>query len=223
MLAAQADPSITKITAFELPKSIKFKGRLQEGWKWKDKSGENILLTSLVSTYKDRLPDPGTGDDSYSAELHAFHFVKKDSGYKLLWKISDAEKICPFDLTVEFIKGSIKITDLDKDGISETTVQYKLSCRSDVSPAQMKLIMHEDTVKYALRGTMWIKASEEDKFEVTEQNVNLETWKEYKGTEDEWEKLYGRYQTEKDFIVAPKEFLIFARRQWLRYAKESFE
>jgi len=152
-----------------------------------------------------------------------FHFVKKDTGYNLVWKISDGERDCPFDITVEFIKGSTKISDLDKDGIAETTVQYKLACRSDVSPAQMKLIMHEDTVKFALRGTMWLKSSEEDKFTVTEQNVNLDTWQDYKGTDDEWEKLFGRYKTEKEFTKAPASFLNFARRQWLRHVKESFD
>ncbi len=140
-----------------------------------------------------------------------------------MWKISDAEQDSPLDLAVAFIKGSLAITDLDKDGMAETTVQYKLACRSDVSPAQMKLILHEDTVKYALRGTMWVKTGEESKFTVTEKNVNLETWKDYKGTDDEWEKLFGRYRTEKDFLAAPPEFLIFARRQWLLHVKESFE
>ncbi len=223
LLAAQTAFSLKKINALQLPANIKFRGKLYEGWKWTDKLGENILVTSLVATYKDKLPDPETEEETYSAELYAFHFIKKDSVYQLLWKISDAVKGCFFDLSVEFIKGAIRITDLDKDGIAETTVQYKLACRSDVSPAQMKLILHEDSVKYALRGTMWVKASEKDVFTVTEQNVNLETLKEYKGGDDDWEKLYGRYQSENDFKTAPSAFLIFVRRQWLRYAKESFE
>ena len=51
----------------------------------------------------------------------------------------------------EFIKNAAVVTDLDQDGIAETTVQYKLACRSDVSPALMKLVMHEGETKYAHR------------------------------------------------------------------------
>lgn len=223
VINAQSGISPVKIGTDQVPKTIKFRGKLVEAWKWKDKLGENLLITSTVRPYKGKNSDMETDEAVYSAELHAFHFVKKEAGYNLIWKISDGERDCPLDITVQFIKGSTKISDLDKDGIAETTVQYKLACRSDVSPAQMKLIMHEDTVKFALRGTMWLKSSEEDKFTVTEQNVNLETWQDYKGTDDEWEKLFGRYKTEKEFAKAPASLLNFARRQWLRHVKESFD
>ncbi|MFC0775355.1 M949_RS01915 family surface polysaccharide biosynthesis protein [Terrimonas alba] len=216
---AQVLTSVKKIAPGQLPKTVKFKGKAHEAWKWKDKLGENILITSTVKP----LMDNKEGEAVSSIEIHAFHFVKKDSVYKLLWRISDSESNCPFDLTAEFIKGSTSISDLDKDGIAETIVQYKLACRSDVSPAFMKLIMHEDTVKYALRGNMWVRSGEESKFNVKDDNVNLEMWKEYTGTEDDWDKLFGRYQSEKDFMFAPKEFLIFARQQWLSHVKERFE
>jgi hypothetical protein len=178
------------------------------------------VITSVVPSYKSK---SFTGEEeAYSTELHAFHFIKDDSTYKLLWKISDAVKGCPFDITANFIK-PLQVTDLDKDGTAETTIQYKFACRSEASPAQMKLIMHKDSTKYALRGTMWLNYSGEMKFTVTEKNVNLETWKDYRGTDDEWEKRYGRYESEKDFIQAPPSFLSFARRQWLKYVKESFD
>lgn len=222
-ISAQTTISSKKITIAQVPKTIKFRGELIEAWQWNDKSGDNILLTSAVSPYKAKSFTGDEDEEAYSAELHAFHFIKKDTVYKLLWKISDGSKGCPFDITAEFIKDAIKISDLDKDGIAETTIQYKLACRSDATPAQMKLIMHEDMLKYALRGSMWLAFSEEMKFDVTEQNVNLETWKDYKRTDDEWEKLYGRYQSEKDFLLAPPSFLNFARRQWLRFVKESFD
>lgn len=220
---AQTVFSSEKITTGRIPKTIKFRGKLVDAWKWKDKLGDNVLITSIVRPYKVKGRDEEAGEEVYSAELHAFHFVKGNTEYKLLWKISDMEKECPFDLSVGFIIGATKIMDLDNDGIAETSIQYKLACRSDVSPSQMKLIMHEDTVKYALRGTMWIPNSEHSKFTVSLQNVNLESWQEYKGADDEYEKLFGRYESEKDFLTAPAGFLNFARNQWLRHVKESFD
>jgi hypothetical protein len=215
-----------KLTTAQLPKIIHFKGKLIEAYKWNDKTGENILITSLVKPYKEKKMDKEMEEFPYSAELFAYQFRKKDNNYKLLWKISDGEKKCPFDITTEFIKGSTIITDLNKDSIAETTIQYKLACRSDVSPAQMKLIMHQDTVKYALRGTMWIKYAMPDSnavFSITEKDVNLETLKGYKRKDDDYSKGYGRYETEKDFKNAPAGFLEFARKRWLKFAIEKFE
>jgi hypothetical protein len=212
-----------KISRAQIPVSIKFRGTMQEAWSWKDKLGDNILITSSIAATREKDPDPSTGDEAYSAELHAFHFVKKDTGFRLLWRISDSEKRCSFDLTAAFLNGATQITDLDQDGIAETCVQYKLACRSDVSPAFMKLIMHEDTTKYALRGHMWVQASADEKFTVTESEANLESLKGYKGTEEEYAATFGRYLTEKEFATAPSAFIVFARRQWMKYVKESFD
>lgn len=211
-----------KLEAGQVPTTIKFKGQFKEGWQWDDKLGKNILITSYVDAFGDNQENE-FGEEGQTAELHAFHFVKKDTGYMLLWKISDAMKSCPFDLTVTFIKGSTTVTDLDSNGIAETTIQYKLACRSDVSPAYMKLIMHEDTTKYSLRGPMWIKAGADDKFTVTENSMNLE---KLPRKTDEYEQIlqsFGRYESEKEFAGAPAVFLQHARKQWMKYVKESFE
>jgi hypothetical protein len=212
----------TKADASQVPSSLKFRGKPYEVWQWKDSLGDNLLIASLVEPYADK-PSKEYDEEGNTSELHAFHYVKKDGDYKLLWKISDAEKSCPFDITCGFIKNGITVTDLDKDGIAETTVQYKLACRSDVSPADMKVVMHEDTAKYALRGLMWIKASEEDKFTVTDDNANLESLPKKK---DEYEQLiqsFGRYQNEKEFATAPPEFLKYAKDQWMKHVIEKFD
>ncbi len=45
------------------------------------------------------------------------------------------------------------VTDVDADGVAEIAFLCKLSCRSDVSPARLKLIMYEGAQKYAIRGS----------------------------------------------------------------------
>jgi hypothetical protein len=222
MVKTNEPVTATRIIESQLPSVIRFKGKLQEAWQWTDKSGENILITSIVEPFDDKQKDE-YGEEGQTAELHAFHFIKKESDWKLLWKISDGEKACPFDITAGFIKNATTITDLDGNGIAETTVQYKLACRSDVSPARMKLIMHEDSLKYSLRGYMWIQAAENEKFTLKEDELNLE--KQPK-TDDEFEGYrlsMGRYETEKEFSKATPAFLIHAKKQWFRYAVETFE
>ncbi|MBM3415723.1 MAG: hypothetical protein FJY20_04580 [Bacteroidetes bacterium] len=136
--------------------------------------------------------------------------------------LGDKEKTCPFDITCEFIKDAVSITDLDANRLAETTILYRLACRSDVSPSAMKLIMHEGEKKYVLRGLTWYGMGDA-KFEVTENNANLEKLPGYKETEDEFMKTFGRYESEKDFEGAPAEFISYARSRWVRFVKESTE
>lgn len=211
--------SAVNVPADQVPPGLKFRGTVDGAWQWKDKLGENLLITTMVTPFVEN----ADGEEAKTAELHAFHYIKKDTSYKLLWKISDAEKECPFDLSAQFINDPVIVTDIDNDGVGETTIQYKMACRSDVSPAYMKIIMHEDSAKYSLRGLMWIKASEEEQFTVTENDMNLE--KQPKKT-DEYEALiqrFGRYETEKEFAAAPAGFLAHARSRWMKFVKESLE
>jgi len=70
---------------------------------------------------------------------------------------------CQFDLTLEVKPASLSITDLDKDGTAETAFAYELSCGSDVSPNDLKVILHEGAQKYALRGRTKVHVGQDDK------------------------------------------------------------
>lgn len=143
----QSPFKLISLSKSQLPGGVRFKGKVEQALKWTDKLGENILIMATFGPYKDENKDM-PGEEAKTIELFSFHFIKKDTGWKLLWKITDAEKACAFDITAEFLKAGTRVTDLDNDGIAETTIQYKLSCRSDVSPAYMKVIMHEGESKY---------------------------------------------------------------------------
>jgi hypothetical protein len=212
----------SKIGIADLPKAVQFRGNLKEAWQWKDGRGANILVTSYVAPYDDSRKNQ-YGEEGQSAELHAFHYVKKGEDYELLWKMTDGEIACPFDITCEFINRATSITDLDKDGIAETTLLYRLACRSDVSPAALKLIIYEDVAKYTLKGLSWVSVSPEEMFSVTENDANLETLKGYRKTEDDYMKTFGRYESEREFAQAPPGFITHARREWMKFVKESFE
>ena len=113
-----------------------------------------------------------------------------------MWKINDFVKDCPVDLTLEYIDRSLVITDLDKNGIGESSFLYKMSCKGDVSSDDMKLIMHEDKNKYAIRGSMDLKMNGQ-----------------------ELEK--GSMKTDPSFDKAPPEFLEYARKQWNIFKTEN--
>ena len=211
---------IRQVDSAAIPAGIKFKGSLYQAWEWKDALGDNLLIASQTPITETTNADDETGA---AASLHAFHYTKDGDTYKLLWQLNDGVKDCPVDLTCTYLANSIHITDLDNNGVAETTLQYKTACRGDVSPAYMKVIMHQDTVKYGLRGNMWVKQNTADRFTLSADSLNLEKLPKPK---DEYARLVqmdGRYESEKDFLKAPESFLLFAKEQWLKHVIETFE
>lgn len=216
--AQKIDP--VKGTSADIPKSINVPGIVDQVWTWSDNAGKYLLIESTKDIYKEKGTE--SGDPENSGELYAALYLVKDSDYSPVWTMSDSEKDCQFDITCAFVKDATSITDLDADGTAEITLIYRLACRSDVSPAEMKLVMYEGKDKYMLKGFTWY-GSPEDKFEVTEANANLETLPGYKKTEEEFMKTWGRYESEKEFTGAPPEFLSHARNRWIRFVKEGGE
>lgn len=153
------------------------------------------MLTKTNVKEKKSKP-PNSDETELECELYGYHYVSSGGSYTLLWKIQDYVKECWFDLTLDFITGSLSITDLNENGIAESTFLYKMACRSDVSPSELKLIMHENDVKYALRGNMQIKI--------------------------EGVAEGGNYKVDKSFDSAPQGFLDYAKSQWKEYRLEFF-
>jgi hypothetical protein len=129
-----------------------------------------------------------------SRELTVVHTV----GKKELWRARDFVDNCEFDLTLEVIEGSIKVTDLDGDEEPEVSFLYKLACRSDVSPLTAKLLFYEGTRKYALRGETRERVGEA----------------EYAG---------GAFAADPSFEQAPKPFVEFVKAQWKTLIVEAAE
>lgn len=122
--------------------------------RWKE-STDHLLVLSLGQYVEEQ---PEDGEDyalpSSTQYLYGTHYyTDAETGeYLLLWRIQDFVKDCEFDLMMEFVDGTLEITDMDKDGIAESLFIYRMTCTSDVSPMTQKLIMHEGENKYALRG-----------------------------------------------------------------------
>ena len=140
-----------------------------------------------VVRFELRTPKQKKTDDGFerSRELTVTH----SAGSKQVWKARDFVERCEFDVTLEVIEGSIRLTDLDADGEPEVSFLYRLACRSDVSPLDAKLLMYEGAAKYALRGTTKERVGEN----------------EFAG---------GEYKVDPSFEQAPTQFVEFAKAQW---------
>ncbi len=176
----------------EIPSEIKFEGKIKDAIRWKDSSGENIVITSETGIYQStKFKHESDGSD---AELFAYHFIKTNGSFQQTWKVYDFISDCPVDIVTEFVDSTFQLTDLDQDGIAEIWMMYKTACHGDVSPLDMKIIMYEGSQKYAIRG--------EDKV--------------MHGVDDNGEKMYmgGEYTTDAAFSRGPAEFLEFAKKLW---------
>ena len=198
-----ASPGQIQLLDFDpkaLPAEIRYKGEIVAGARWLDKNGENLLLLCQTGPLKSPRQELGE-DDTKDARLDAYHYVKDKKRYRLLWKLYDHIDSCRFDLTAVFIRKSLTVTDLDGNGIAESTFMYRLGCRSDIHPLQLKLIMHEGQAKYALRGETLV-------------NVGAPPG----GGPD---RIIGGLNTiDPAFHRAPKVFLGHALKQWKSFEKD---
>lgn len=181
----------------DIPSDIKYSGNIVTGKRWNDRNGENILILTKTNIKKVKPKHPEFDEYEQECELFGYHYVSSGGSFTLLWKIQDFINKCPLDLTLDFIPNSLTITDINENGIAESTFLYKMACRGDVSPSDLKLMMHENDNKYAIRGTMHIKAD----------MIN-------EG---------GSYKVDKSFDSAPDGFLDYAKEQWKKFREERFD
>ncbi len=140
----------------DLPKNLACKGKLAQALRFTDKTGTYLLVTTQTGV------QTKTGsDDNRSAHLYAYVYKMQPAGAaSLLWQLNDGVDDCQLDVVTEFVPATLSVTDLDQNGIAEVWLMYRTACRGDVSGAETKIIMHEGTSKYALRGEGMIKAGD---------------------------------------------------------------
>lgn len=171
-----------------LPDDIKYAGKIVAGARWEDKKGSNLLVITET-------PEKEHSSDSRTKELFGYHYITNGSDTKLIWKINDFIKDCPVDITLQYINKSLSITDLDNDGTAEIAFLYRMSCKGDVSPDDMKLLMYEGESKYAIRGQMELTIKGEGTYG-------------------------GETKIDSSFHKAPKEFLDYAKERWSEFVSE---
>ena len=122
--------------------------------------------------------------------------MRRNGAWSQLWRTFDSVRECGEDVVLTHSPRTLAITDLDRDGVAETTFVYLLACRGGLDPADMKLIMHEGATKYAIRG-----------------NTDLR--------DSGFEYPAPRMALDPAFSRAPRSFRDFAVAHWNRFVRES--
>lgn len=158
LLTSCSNPNVavTKVTSVKidttsLPKDIRHKGNIDTAVKYTDSEGEHILITS-----EDADVD---GDRLTGIYLYAYSYRLSGGKWRLQWQMHDLTNQCEEDAAGDFLPGTFSITDLDHNGRAEVWLMYRLACRGDVSPGDMKVIMHQGNNKYAVRGHSRVKVN----------------------------------------------------------------
>ena len=190
-----AQVTVTKLTRAELPKEIKFRGRIVDAHRYKDTLGQNLVIRTETGIYRTRAD---IENSTNSARLYAYHYTLNEDSAQLTWTLTDHILACELDLSANFIENAFSMTDLDNDGIAETWLVYQTYCRGDVSPGTLKIIMYEGVNKYAMRGARKIPVSPT-------------------------EVLGGKYSFDKAFLNAADTFRNYAKKLWKKYEPEAME
>ena len=184
-----------------LPKGILFEGKFLDAVRWTDSIGDNIVIRTQTGIHINKKFDHE--NDGRDAEIFAYRYLVEEGNVKLLWKVYDFIKDCPVDVEAEFFKDTFPVTDLDNDGIAEVWLMYKKVCHGDVSPYDMKIIMYEDSQKYAMRGEN----------------------KVFGGTDEKGKKHYigGDYTFDSAFDEGPGVFLAYAKQLWQKNIMQKWD
>jgi hypothetical protein len=131
---AFADTKIVE-QAPKLPAGLTAKGTVVAIASFTDKNGENVVYVETVEN-----------------EIHAYGFVKKDE-WKSLWQAADGFRDCKGSVTITYKPTSLGVTDVDGDTLAESSFGYEMACSAENAPMQLKLLMYEGAMRYALRGS----------------------------------------------------------------------
>ena len=123
--------------------AMPFNGRFFSALSWNDQLGSNTLILSEKGAY-----DQGNG----RKEIFAYHYVKKDNLYDVLWQINDFVDGDGCDLNIDLINVFPLISDVDSNGIAESAIFYSLNNRCDAVTFPAKLIVHEGADRFTIRG-----------------------------------------------------------------------
>ncbi len=178
---------LKQLTEADAPKNITYKGKVTDVYQFSDKEGEHLIVVAETGETK----SPGKNSDMRDMEMNVYHLRKNGENYTEAWKAQDYIRNCEFDLVLGIRPESMEVTDLDKDGIAEISFAYYLTCISDVSPYEMKLLMYEGTDKYAIRGTAKL--------------VDIKS----------------TYKPDAALKTAPAEFLKFATEKWVLWEDQA--
>jgi hypothetical protein len=109
---------------------------------WIDKAGNHTMV--VCQKFEKELCSPG-----YKSAIYGYQFTNDKNSARMDWKIQDfSTNACE---SVQYLKNSLIVKDIDGDSIMETRFCYEFS-HDCCDPIKVKYLLHAKKQKYAIRG-----------------------------------------------------------------------
>jgi hypothetical protein len=186
---------VTPLNKSAVPAYIKLIGRMVSAARYRDKNGEHVVIATETGATPTK--NPLSDEDFQDADVFATDYLIAGNQATIFWQIHDFIKTCGLDIKAKFVPSTFAVTDLNKDGTAEVWLMYATACRGDVGPANLKIIMHDGSRKFAMRGNSKVELSANEHYG-------------------------GEYKFDEAFINGPEEFRQYAWQLWKRNVNETW-
>ncbi|MFO0548398.1 MAG: hypothetical protein U0271_08430 [Polyangiaceae bacterium] len=137
--------SIELVPFTSAPADMPFEGSLVKGANFRDRLGDNFVLLSRRAAI--------AADGASVIRLRVYHYLRDGAGSRLVREVKDGDQSCAFTDVTAFAADSLRVGDLDGDGVGDFSFAYTVGCSNEPLPEPFKLLVLESGDKYILRGT----------------------------------------------------------------------
>lgn len=110
---------------------------------WTDRQGYHIVM---METFDER---SGEEPDTQSSWVYITHELQTESRRNQTWTYQSGEYDCPVDVYAGF-RAAPTFSDLNEDGVYEIWFIIEKSCKGDISPSQLEILMVDENGKQYL-------------------------------------------------------------------------
>lgn len=134
------------------------KGKVLEAKTWVDAGDSNVLVISEIQRGE-------TYQKGYVSSVFGSRFTKTSGKWTRLWEIQEINK--SFAEIVNYQEASLRIIDVDGDGMAESLFFYTVGSESGADPISLKMMFHWNGMKSPIRGKIPWTSDDIDAYEMT--------------------------------------------------------
>ena len=133
-----------------LPRGVEVEGAIVEARSFSDATGEHLVVVSHT-------------DEPTGQSLHVVHLAHSGAEpWRIVGHVDDEVRDCKKEATLQLVPGALVVTDLDSDKHDEVSFAWVKSCRKELGPDALVLVLMEDDAKYTMHGSTVLMAKRRD-------------------------------------------------------------
>lgn len=160
-IVASSQTRINHLADFEIDAYVRLgwinvEGEIEDAFSYWDSLGENVVVLSKLEVQYDTTELKGWGRGRIYVYLN--HFVKRGDSMRLACQVLDYSDV-HLETDGDIRVWRLKFEDADRNGILECYFAYSIhpDATDCCYPSELKVIVHEDSEKYAIRGSSEVR------------------------------------------------------------------